>query len=179
MTRSTENDRPPRVYPRVLGRHGGERPGPTVVVTGGVHGNEPAGCEALLRVLAQLQRERLPLRGELWGVAGNLRALAAGRRYVDRDLNRRWIREDIARIVNTGPEEATEDREQLELLELFAPLLTRARAPIVFFDLHSTSGPPPPRARRRGRTRHTGRRPSSWRPHRGRPAPPQRRPPSP
>jgi len=147
VTRSTETGRSnehSRVYPRVLGRHGGGRPGPTVVVTGGVHGNEPAGCEALLRVLAQLERERLPLRGELWAVAGNLRALAAGRRYIDRDLNRRWIREDIARIVNTGPEEAAEDSEQLELLELFAPLLARARAPIVFFDLHSTSGPAAP-----------------------------------
>ena len=69
---------------------------------------------------------------------------AAGRRYLDRDLNRRWIREDIARIVNAGPEEAIEDREQLELLELFAPLLARARQPIVFFDLHSTSGPAAP-----------------------------------
>ncbi|MBA3550264.1 MAG: succinylglutamate desuccinylase/aspartoacylase family protein [Nannocystis sp.] len=133
-----------RTYARVLGRHGSGRPGPTVVVTGGVHGNEPAGCEAMLRVLATLERERLSLRGELWGVAGNLRALAAGRRYLDRDLNRRWIREDIARIVNAGPEEAIEDHEQLELLELFAPLLARARAPIVFFDLHSTSGPAAP-----------------------------------
>ncbi len=131
-------------YPRVLGRHSSGRPGPTVVVTGGVHGNEPAGCEAMLRVLATLEREDLPLRGELWGVAGNLRALAVGRRYLDRDLNRRWIREDIARIVNAGPEEASEDHEQLELLELFAPLLARAREPIVFFDLHSTSGPAAP-----------------------------------
>lgn len=138
---SSETD---RRYPRVLGRHCSGLAGPTVVVTGGVHGNEPAGCEALLRVLARLQRERVTLRGELWGVAGNLRALAAGRRYLDRDLNRRWIREDIARIVNTGPEEALEDREQLELLELLAPLLARARAPIVFFDLHSTSGPAAP-----------------------------------
>ncbi len=133
-----------RSYTRVLGRHSSGRPGPTVVVTGGVHGNEPAGCEALLRVLARLEREKTALRGELWGVAGNLRALAAGRRYLDRDLNRRWIREDIARIVNAGPEEAIEDHEQLELLELFAPLLARARQPIVFFDLHSTSGPAAP-----------------------------------
>ncbi len=135
---------PGRSYARVLGRHTSGRPGPTVVVTGGVHGNEPAGCEALLRVLARLEREQVSLRGELWGVAGNLRALAAGRRYIDRDLNRRWIREDIARIVNAGPEEAIEDHEQLELLELFAPMLARARAPIVFFDLHSTSGPAAP-----------------------------------
>lgn len=134
----------PRVWPRLIGRHDAGVAGPTIVVTGGVHGNEPAGCAAMVRVLARIERERLPLRGALWAVAGNLRALALGRRYVDRDLNRRWIREDIARIVNAGPEEAAEDREQLELLELLAPLLARARAPIVFFDLHSTSGPAAP-----------------------------------
>lgn len=134
----------PRAYPRILGRHDGGRPGPTIVVFGGVHGNEPAGCEAMLRVLARITREDLPLRGELWALAGNVRALAVGRRYLDRDLNRRWIREDIARIVHAGPEQAVEDHEQLELLEVLAPLLTRARAPIVFFDLHSTSGPAAP-----------------------------------
>ncbi|HEY0136260.1 MAG TPA: succinylglutamate desuccinylase/aspartoacylase family protein [Nannocystis sp.] len=134
----------PRAYPRILGRHEGGRPGPRIVVFGGVHGNEPAGCEAMLRVFARITRERLPLRGQLWGLAGNLRALAAGRRYLDRDLNRRWIREDIARIVNTGPEAAIEDNEQLELLEILAPMLSDAHEPIVFFDLHSTSGPAAP-----------------------------------
>lgn len=131
-------------HPRLLGRHSGGRPGPTVVITGGVHGNEPAGCAAALRVLARLRADAMPLRGELWGVAGNLRALAAGRRFIDRDLNRRWLREDIARIVNAGPEEAAEDHEQLELLEVLAPLLARGGPPVVFFDLHSTSGPAAP-----------------------------------
>lgn len=134
----------PRTYPRVLGHFSTGRPGPTIVVTGGVHGNEPAGCEALRSVLALLAREALPLRGELWAVAGNLRALAANRRYIDRDLNRRWIREDIARIVANGPEDAVEDHEQLELLAVLAPLLERSQTPIVFLDLHSTSGPSTP-----------------------------------
>ena len=134
----------PGAYPRILGRLDTGRPGPTVVVFGGLHGNEPAGCQALLRVLARVEREGLPLRGRLWGVAGNLRALAAGRRYIDRDLNRRWIAEDIARIVNAGPEQAAEDLEQLELLTVLAPLLVEATEPIVFLDLHSTSGPATP-----------------------------------
>jgi len=47
----------PRAYPRILGRHDSGRPGPTIVVFGGVHGNEPAGCEAMLRVLARITRE--------------------------------------------------------------------------------------------------------------------------
>lgn len=135
----------PGAFSRVLGRLGSASPGgPTVVVFGGLHGNEPAGCHAISRVLARIEREGLPLRGQLWGVAGNLRALAAGRRYIDRDLNRRWIGEDIARIVNAGPEQASEDLEQLELLTLLAPLLVDAAAPIVFLDLHSTSGPATP-----------------------------------
>ncbi len=135
---------PDSKYPRVLGHYTTGQPGPIIVVSGGIHGNEPAGCEAMLRVLARLEREGLALRGELWGVAGNLRALAVDRRYLDRDLNRRWLREDLARIVANGPEGPAEDQEQLELLACFAPLIERARAPIVFFDLHSTSGPSAP-----------------------------------
>jgi hypothetical protein len=133
-----------RAYPRVLGHHSTGRPGPTIVVTGGIHGNEPAGCEAMLRVLATLAQTGLPLRGELWALAGNLRGLAANLRYLDRDLNRRWIREDIARIVANGPEDAAEDLEQFELLAFLAPLLERSTTPIVFLDLHSTSGPSTP-----------------------------------
>lgn len=129
---------------RVIGRHGGLRPGPTVVVTGAVHGNEPAGVAAIRRVLERLRGEGLPLRGELIGVAGNLRALAEDRRYLTRDLNRRWSPRDIGRLVNAGADEASEDHETLELLELLLPVIAGARAPVVFLDLHSTSGPARP-----------------------------------
>jgi len=131
-------------HKRVIGRHTTGRPGPTVVVTGGVHGNEPAGLHALRRVLARLEGERLPLRGELWAVGGNLRALAEDRRFIDRDLNRRWTREAMAELVNAGPTDAAEDHEQLELLTTLAPLLVRGGPPIVFLDLHTTSGPSEP-----------------------------------
>lgn len=126
----------------MLGRRSGARPGPTVVAFGGIHGNEPAGVAAIGRVLRRL--DGLPLRGELVGLAGNLRAMAAGRRYVDRDLNRRWTGEHIARIVNAGADEASEDRETVELLQVIVPLIRAAREPIVFLDLHSTSGPARP-----------------------------------
>lgn len=131
-------------HKRVIGRHTTGRPGPTVVATGGVHGNEPAGLHALRRVLARLAGERMPLRGELWAVAGNLRALAEDRRFIDRDLNRRWTREAMSELVNAGPGEAAEDHEQLELLTTLAPLLVRGGPPIVFLDLHTTSGPAAP-----------------------------------
>ena len=127
---------------RALGRHDQGRPGPTFVAFGGVHGNEPAGLAAIERVLARLPA--LPLRGAFVGLAGNLRGLAAGRRYLDCDLNCRWTAENIARIVNAGADEASEDRETLELLEVLVPLLRGARRPVVFIDLHSTSGPAKP-----------------------------------
>lgn len=127
-------------HKRLIGRHDAGRPGPTVVVTGAVHGNEPAGLHALRRVLGRLADEKLPLRGELWAVAGNLRAMAEDRRYIDRDLNRQWTRETMSALVNAGPGGAAEDHEQLELLTLLAPLLVRGGPPLVFLDLHSTSG---------------------------------------
>lgn len=129
---------------RVLGRLSGGRPGPTVVALGAVHGNEPAGVTAIGRVFERLRRDGLPLRGELVGLAGNLRALGERRRFVDRDLNRRWTAENIARLVNSGGDEASEDGETLGLLAAIVPLLRTARGPVVFLDLHSTSGPARP-----------------------------------
>lgn len=128
-------------FPRVLGVHEGRAPGPLVIVTGGVHGNEPAGVHAVRRVLAQLQARAMPLRGTLMGVAGNRAGLDRKVRYLDRDLNRRWlVPEMIALLARDPAQDSPEDREQRELLHLFAPLCARARAPIVFLDLHSTSG---------------------------------------
>lgn len=128
----------------MLGRHHGGRPGPTIVVFGAIHGNEPAGALAIERVFARIEGERLPVRGRLVGLAGNLRALGERRRFVDRDLNRRWTSESIARLVNAGGDEASEDAETLALLREIVPLLAAAAGPVVFLDLHSTSGPARP-----------------------------------
>ncbi|MDC0675001.1 succinylglutamate desuccinylase/aspartoacylase family protein [Nannocystis radixulma] len=127
----------PGAHPRVLGRYSSGRPGPTVVCIGALHGNEPAGLSAISRVLARLQDGGVPLRGELIGVAGNRRALIEERRFVDRDLNRRWSPDNIARIA-AGTIETSEDQETRELLAVFLPLLRRG--PVHFIDLHSTSG---------------------------------------
>ena len=136
---ATETAAPP--LPRELGRYDAGRPGPTVVVTGGLHGNEPAGTFALLRVLEQLRASETPISGTLVGLRGNTRALAARRRFVRRDLNRAWSRAALAELAERAPERLdAEDREQRELLAALAPLLSAARRPLVFLDLHSTSG---------------------------------------
>jgi predicted deacylase len=119
--------------PRVLGaRHGG--PGPTLIVVGGIHGNEPAGVRAAQRLVEELRG--VPLRGSFHAFAGNLRALAEGRRYLGRDLNRLWTPLAMARA------RTEDDPEARELLELAAELdaaVAAARGPVYLLDLHTTS----------------------------------------
>src|SRR5690606_10789460 len=60
---------------RVLGQYTQGNYGPALVVTAGVHGNEPSGIIAFDRVLQRLKRLNLPMQGELTGLAGNMAAL--------------------------------------------------------------------------------------------------------
>ena len=127
---------------RILGHVKGVMSGPCVVVTGGIHGNEGAGVLAAKRVVVALERG-IPLHGELLALTGNVRALREGRRYRERDLNRNWYPADVTRICEGATGDA-EDVEQRELLECLAPWLADAKLPVVFVDLHSTSGPGQP-----------------------------------
>lgn len=125
---------------RCLGRVVGERPGPTLVVVGSLHGNEPSGVYALERVLAALQGKESALAGEFVALAGNLVALDRGVRFLDRDLNRCWTAEQVAAI-RARPADAwsLEDREQIELLAELEAVFERCDAPAFILDLHSTS----------------------------------------
>jgi len=126
---------------RVLGRVRGATAGPTLLCVGGLHGNEPAGVLALRRVLAALGPRAPLMRGDFVALAGNRTALALGRRFVDRDLNRAWTDERIARLRDSGPAvHAVEDREQLELLDAIEAVVEEARGPVYVIDLHTTSG---------------------------------------
>ena len=126
---------------RVVGTYEGEQEGPTVVVTGALHGNEPAGLVAVEAVLDTLQQSRIPFRGRLIAAIGNRAALQNRRRYIDRDLNRRWEPMLTRRLLKTRAGQLiNEDREQRDLLDLFGPILAEAQEPVVFLDLHSTSG---------------------------------------
>lgn len=130
---------------RTIGCRAGADGGPTLVIFGGLHGNEPGGVAACRRVLSRLETEGIPLRGRLEAYLGNRPALAAGQRYLDRDLNRCWDDESIRRLHRRDPDlDSAEDREQRELLKLIRRLHNTATSPIVFIDLHTTSGHGPP-----------------------------------
>lgn len=122
---------------RVVGRYRGSRQGPLVIFVAGLHGNEPAGVEALERLFRDLDAEAPPCRGEILGVAGNLAALASGRRYLVTDLNRSWTRHRIAAI--RTQQNDREQWEQFELLELLEQTLRGREAEAIILDLHTTS----------------------------------------
>lgn len=131
---------------RSIGAYGGVEPGPIVVCVCGIHGNEPAGLRAAERVLEALHRRQPRLRGEFIAIAGNLEALARGRRYLGKDLNRQWTPERIRTLETaTRPEDLEpEDREQLEMWRSLESVLSRSDRPVTFLDLHTSSADGPP-----------------------------------
>lgn len=105
----TDDDGPTDLPPRIIAALRGADPGPTLIVVGGLHGNEPEGITAARAALASLSPGAL--RGEVVALVGNRRAVAAGRRHVGRDLNRMWTadqvataRAAVARAGASGPE---------------------------------------------------------------------------
>lgn len=132
-------------FPRQIGRYATGRRGPTLLVCGGLHGNEPSGPLAARRVIERLERERPPLRGEVLAFAGNLGALEMDLRYIDHDLNRCWTEERVELLSSAGTRvDSAEDREQRALLALIEEARGRATGPLTLLDLHTTSGKSPP-----------------------------------
>jgi succinylglutamate desuccinylase len=130
-----------RSWPRVVARVTATEPGPTLLVIGGLHGNEPAGLLGLERVLSRLDEVGLA-RGELLGLAGNLEALKIGRRFIDEDLNRIWLRPRLETLEVTEPV-SVEDGQLRELDRELRAALERARGEVYALDLHTISGPGP------------------------------------
>jgi succinylglutamate desuccinylase len=125
----------------LIGSVRGSLPGPTLLILGGIHGNEPAGVLAADRVLPRIQERKAELRGEVVLLRGNTRALERKVRYIDADLNRQWA-PDSVRVTasgNGGLSAMSERLEQGELLVAIREAVSRARGEVYFLDLHTTS----------------------------------------
>lgn len=131
---------------RLVGTRKGREPGPMVICVGGLHGNEWTGIAAIRRVLAHLDNEEVEMCGDFVGLAGNLQALRANERYLSTDLNRVWTEErvDAIRQGRTPPRDGEESDEQLGLLAYLDDAVARARGPVHFLDLHTSSAPGEP-----------------------------------
>ncbi len=112
-----------------------------MLVMTGLHGNEASGIQAARRMLDRFESNGVALRGDLVVLAGNLQALAERTRFIDKDLNRQWTPEKVAAASaqREVPDEPAENREQVELLRLFAEFTGAARGQVYFIDLHTSS----------------------------------------
>jgi len=132
----------PTAIPRQLGRRVDRPEGPRLVCVAGLHGNEPAGVAALQRVFAALDAAGARLGGGLVAFAGNLGALAQGRRYLERDLNRMWRGRTLDRV-RGGRRETREDGELAALDAALTAALAEPHGRVFLLDLHTTSGAGP------------------------------------
>jgi succinylglutamate desuccinylase len=112
--------------------------GPLNILVGGLHGNEVAGVKAINLVFQDIRNHRIPVRGTLLGLAGNLQAIAANKRFIDYDLNRCWTDEFVDSVYHKQHTLA----EDIELKSLHDIILDYTKRPFhqkILIDLHTTS----------------------------------------
>ena len=114
----------------------GNTAGPTLIVVGGLHGNEAAGVTALSRLAPHIEDREGSLHGRVYFLAGNTRALSRGERFLDADLNRHWKPEPMSAY---DPDSISEDLELEELMREIDAILITAMDEVFVLDLHSTS----------------------------------------
>lgn len=133
-----------QIMNRIIGEYIGEETGPLLIVIGAIHGNEPAGAKAIDLSLKMLEVEPIKnpdfkYKGYMLGLIGNLLAYKKSERFINKDLNRCWIKEDIAQLASK--ENLTEeDIEIKELLTIIHEHIKRLQpTEVVLLDLHTTS----------------------------------------
>ncbi len=131
---------------RIIGRYSGKEQGTLLICVGGMHGNEPAGVEALLAMFKMLESEPntnpdFIFKGRIIGLRGNCRALAQNKRFIEKDLNRQWIPENVIRVKTTPASELEyEDLELKEMLEFIEKEIEDYPSDkVVLLDLHTTT----------------------------------------
>lgn len=131
---------PNKIQNRIIGHFQGSEPGPILVFFGGIHGNEPSGVQALEHVFKTLNKKSVSAKGSVYGILGNIPAILQKRRFVQKDLNRLWLKKEIERIEHIKETDRTfEEQELHELLALINNLLDTHHQPFYFIDFHTTS----------------------------------------
>lgn len=123
-------------YNRIIKTINGKSSGPVVIFFSGIHGNEIAGNIAINKVLNSLNEN--DINGTIYGITGNIKALKANKRFIEKDLNRLWTKPQIQKCLQ-NPNPDNEDAELMELYELLQNILAFHKGPFYFIDFHTTS----------------------------------------
>lgn len=132
---------------RIIGERVGEDKGPLLVIFCQIHGNEPAGTKAvkeLFKAIDQEYQKNIGFRfsGTIVGLLGNVKAMKKGVRYLEKDLNRSWLPQQIEYIRATEDWEVLgpEDQEIKANLEVIEDYIAREQPErVLILDLHTTT----------------------------------------
>ncbi len=131
---------------RIIGKYKGNEPGPLLVITGGMHGNEPAGVRALDLLFKMLEVEPITnpnfsYKGEIIGIIGNLQAFKNGKRFIQKDINRSWEPDFIRNLKQMDKDQLRdEDLEIRDILDIIDEEIIRVDPDELYLlDLHTTS----------------------------------------
>ncbi|WP_162416352.1 succinylglutamate desuccinylase/aspartoacylase family protein [Cyclobacterium roseum] len=130
--------------PRILFAHHQDEKSPTLVVIAGIHGNEPASVLAMEDLFGEQNTGKFSFQGNVIVLKGNDQALKRKQRYIEKDLNRIWTRENLNLVRMKEPGEAGFSYPELEELASLDHLITSIIAKynagkMLFADLHTTS----------------------------------------
>ncbi len=131
---------------RIVTKYIGTKPGPLLIVFGGMHGNEPAGIKAIEMMSKMLEVEPITnpdfeYAGSFLGLIGNLKAHQENKRYVNADLNRSFTKENI-KIVKASKESELKDEllEIKQILNVVHQTIDEIKpSKVIVLDLHTTS----------------------------------------
>ena len=121
---------------RIIGKIQGKEDGPTIIFFAGIHGNETAGVFALNQVFNSINKEQV--KGTIYGVSGNLKALEQNQRFINEDLNRIWLKDNLKSLENKR-ELNYEEEELKQLFFILNKIINKENTPLYFIDLHTTS----------------------------------------
>lgn len=125
---------------RILGDFDSGDKSNLMILVGALHGNELAGYKATNNVFDELRKNKTKINGRVVGIAGNLQAIAAKKRFIDHDLNRAWKPEILDRVLATPEEELTHEDLELKILHgILDDLGTQGYKNTYLIDMHTTS----------------------------------------
>jgi succinylglutamate desuccinylase len=131
---------------RIIGKYTGNERGPLLVITAGMHGNEPAGVRALDLFFKMIEVEPITnpdfsYKGEIIGIIGNLQAYSQGKRFIKKDINRSWQTDVIHHIKQADKSQLKdEDLEIRDILDIIDEEIARVNPDELYLlDLHTTS----------------------------------------
>lgn len=129
---------------RIIGKVLNNSDDPTFIFFAGIHGNEKAGVHAAKRVLKKMEEVRGTLKGNVYFIYGNKKALDLEVRYLQVDLNRIWNIERINKVKEKIDENNPEEIEQFEIYSVVKEIIIKHQGTKYFIDLHTTSSPTQP-----------------------------------